>query len=554
MRKAFEKKLRLVRLRCGVNLLIEYAGRILAISGAIAVLAVLTERLFALGIVNNQTLWVFFGASLLAAVTLWLINMPTRMQVSLLLDERLRLHERFSTTLALAQSQDAFASAARTETRKAAEHIRPESAFPIRPSRRWLYTGATWCVVWALVLFMPQKDLLGFFARQKKQNEQARQIELAKSDVNDTTKVVKSVLKRLDRSDLADDLAALDQMPQNAEPQDIKRQAIRKLSDLSEKVKQMQSSAELESMNLLQQMLKQLPGSADAFSQQLRIALAKGNFGRAGNLLKQMQRELTEGKLSDQQQKALADKLQELARQLQELAAKNKELEEQLEKLGLDKGLAKLNAEQLRQALQKQGLSQEKIEQLLQKAAACRAACSRCSGLGRAMAACGAGAGGLSADELAAVSEGLDELESLQQQLMLTQAALDQLGRACACLGQGMCPGLGCQGPFSEGSNQGFGPGTGGPGQGYGPRGYDDSGQTATKQTKVTNKPGQGPVVASWYFKGAQVRGEARRDFARVIQAGRDSAAEAISENEIPRKYEEAVKNYFGKLEASSDE
>jgi len=363
---------------------------------------------------------------------------------------------------------------------------------------------------------------------------------------------VKSVLKRLDNPGLADDLAALDQMPQNAEPQDIRRQAIRKLSDLSDKVRQMQSSTQLQSMNLLQQMLKQLPGSPDALLQKLRIALARGNFGQAGNLLRQMQRELTEGKLSEQQRKALAEKLRALARQLKELAAKNKQLEEELEKLGLDKALARLNAEQLRQALQKQGLSQERIEQLLRKSAACRAACSRCSGLGRAMAACGAGAGGLSADELAAVSEQLDELESMQQQLMLTQAALDQLARASACLGQGMCPGLGCQGPFAEGYKRGFSSGTGGPGQGYGPRGYDDSGQTATKQTKVTNKPGQGPVVASWYFKDAQVRGDARRDFASVVRAGRDSASEAISENEIPRKYEQAVKSYFGRLEASS--
>jgi len=110
MRKAFEKKLRFVRIRCTLNLLIEYAGRILAIAGVIAVLAVLTERLFALDVVNNHTLWVFFTGSLLAVVTLWLLNVPTRMQVSLLLDERLRLHERFSTTLALARSQDAFAS------------------------------------------------------------------------------------------------------------------------------------------------------------------------------------------------------------------------------------------------------------------------------------------------------------------------------------------------------------------------------------------------------------------------------------------------------------
>ncbi|MHC4622669.1 MAG: hypothetical protein ACYS4W_02085, partial [Planctomycetota bacterium] len=261
-----------------------------------------------------------------------------------------------------------------------------------------------------------------------------------------------------------------------------------------------------------------------------------------------------EGKLSDKQRKALAGQLRQLAEQLKELTAKNEELEKELEKLGLDTRLARLTEEQLRQALQKQGLSPEQIEQLLKKAAASRVACSRCAGLGQAMASCGTGAGGLSADELASLAGQLDDLESLQQQLMLTQATLDEIDRAIACLGQGMCQGLGAQGPFREGLGQRWGPGTGGPGRGYGPRDSADSGETSARGTKVQNKPGQGPVVASWYFKGPQIKGEAKRDFTEVVQAARDSAAEAISDNEIPRKYEEAVKNYFGRLEQSASE
>jgi len=47
------------------------------------------------------------------------------------------------------------------------------------------------------------------------------------------------------------------------------------------------------------------------------------------------------------------------------------ELENELEKLGVDKRIAKLSPKQLREALQKQRLSAEKIDDLLQKAAAC---------------------------------------------------------------------------------------------------------------------------------------------------------------------------------------
>ncbi len=49
------------------------------------------------------------------------------------------------------------------------------------------------------------------------------------------------------------------------------------------------------------------------------------------------------------------------------------------------------------------------------------------------------------------------------------------------------------------------------------------------------------------------MKGESRREFSETVQAARDAAAEAISENEVPRKYEEAIKEYFGRLEQSSD-
>jgi hypothetical protein len=60
-----------------------------------------------------------------------------------------------------------------------------------------------------------------------------------------------------------------------------------------------------------------------------------------------------------------------------------------------------------------------------------------------------------------------------------------------------------------------------------------------------------GPVVASWLIKGSQVKGESKKELQDVIQAGRDAAAEAIQDNEIPRKYELPVKKYFGDLEES---
>ncbi|UCG48933.1 MAG: hypothetical protein JSU94_03950, partial [Phycisphaerales bacterium] len=373
---------------------------------------------------------------------------------------------------------------------------------------------------------------------------------VAEAAVKKAADPVKMAVKQLDDPELQEALADLDQMPKGAKPDQLKRDAIRKLGSLSDRLKNMQNGTTLESLNLMQQMLKQLKGSTNPVSQQLRLAMAQGNFADAANILRQLQKQLAEGKLSSRQRQELARELQNLAKQLQALAEKNQELEKELEKLGLDKKLAKMDADQLKQALQKQGLANDKIEELLRKAAACRMACSRCRGMGQAMAACGAG-GGLSGDELSSIMEQLDDLEALSQQLALTEASIEEISRAMACLGEGMCQGMGYQGPWMEGYSRGAGGGTGGPGIGYGPRNTAEDGQTSTQKTRVQSKGGKGPVIASWYFKDSQVVGEARRDFSEVIQAARDSAAEAITENEIPRKYEDPVKKYFKGLEES---
>ncbi len=165
MLKAFEKKLRWIRIRCSFNLLLEQLGRVFAAAGVIGILTVLTERLLALSVINSWTLWGFLALVIALALLSWLFNQPSRMQVALLLDTRLKLKERFSTTLAMAESKDPFAHAACEESRQAAQHISPEKYFPVKAPKFWLCTTGTWLVVGLLFLLMPQKDLLGFLKK-----------------------------------------------------------------------------------------------------------------------------------------------------------------------------------------------------------------------------------------------------------------------------------------------------------------------------------------------------------------------------------------------------
>ncbi|MEA3226998.1 MAG: hypothetical protein U9Q07_13690, partial [Planctomycetota bacterium] len=304
MLKSLDKRIRSAWFRCSVNLLLRHTGRVLIAAGIIAVLTVLTERLLALSVINYRTVLGFWAVVTVTILLLWLLRQPSRMQVSLLLDDRLRLHERFSTTLALADMEDPFADAARNEARESAGHASIRGHFPIKPSKCWIYAVSTWLTVMVLTLFMPQKDLLGFLRKKEQAEQKTQQLEQAKVAIKEAASPVKSTVEQLGKPELADALSTLDQAPKDAKPQEIKRQAISKLGDLSDKIRKMQNSAQLDSVNMMQKMFKQLRGSADPFSQKMRLALARGNFTQASNLLNQLQKELAEGKLNLEQQKA----------------------------------------------------------------------------------------------------------------------------------------------------------------------------------------------------------------------------------------------------------
>jgi hypothetical protein len=466
------------------------------------------------------------------------------MEASLLLDERLKLSERFSTTLAFAQSDDPFAKAARAESLRVMEQAKLAGHFPIMLSRSWAYGAGVWAATVAMVFLLPQYDLFGFARDRQEEQKKAQAVQAAQTQVKKAVQQAKAAVRAVGDPNLAADLKKLDELGHAAEPQEAKREAIKALGDLADRLQQMQAGGQAKTAEALQQMLKQLHGSTDPFSQQVRMALGKGDFAQAAKALAQLQSQLNDGSLPEERRKELAAQMQSLAAELEKLSQQKRQVEEELAKLGLDRRLAQASPEQLRQAMQKQGLKPEMVEQLMKKVQASQAASASCASLGQALGMA-AGAGGLSADGLAGAIGELDSLDAMQQQVIQLQATLTELSGALAGLGQGM--GQGDRWEVGEGGGYG--------GKGIGLSSVDEHRITsdplaANKTAKAPSRPDSGPAVASWYFKDAQIKGEVQRTFAEVVQAGRDSAAEAISENQIST-YEDAVKAYFNQLEES---
>ncbi len=543
----FNKKLRQARVRCALDVVLRQIMWVGLGAGGIALLAVLIERLLALELMLKGAIYTYAGMTGTLVLILCWIKLPKRMQVGLLLDERLGLHERVSTALALEAVDDPFVRCAREEALEAVRGIRPEQCIPIRAARPWWGTLLIWMVFGGVFLWLPQKDLLGLNEKKEEAQQEKARIELAEKQIKDATATVKLAAEQLEDPELEGDLAGLSAALKGAQPQAAKQQVIRKLGDMSDKLNSLRNSMENQSMGLMQQMMRQLRTSPNAMSQQLQMALARGQFNKAATLLRQMQQQMMRGQMSDQQKQALQQQLQNLAKQIQALAKKKDALEDELEKQGLDRKLAGLTPEQLKKALLAKGLKPEQIDELIQKMAACNMAGNRASRLGQAL---GGGAGGQGGGDLSDALAELDGLADLNKQLVLSEAMLAEIERAIACLGEGMCEGLGAMGPYQDGYSNRQGPGSGGPGMGYGQVAVDEDGNTTLKKTVSKSKTGQGPVVASWYFQGEQLKGRSARDYTQAVQEAGAAAAEAINNSHIPKKYEKAVKSYFGQLEA----
>ena len=119
---------------------------------------------------------------------------------------------------------------------------------------------------------------------------------------------------------------------------------------------------------------------------------------------------------------------------------------------------------------------------------------------------------------------------------------------------QGDGDGQGGMSLWQAGAADGQGSGTGGPGRGNGHRDTSPDAKTNTTKTRVENPAGsQGPIIASRYIKGAQVKGEAAKKLSDVVQAAKDSAAQAITDNQIPKKYEGPIKKYYGQFDSTTE-
>ncbi|MBL8763501.1 MAG: hypothetical protein JNM07_04445 [Phycisphaerae bacterium] len=537
--------------------------------GALIVLRV-SQQMFGFALEWPRIGWYAALGAAAAGLAWAAFNYPARATVARRVDEGADLREALSTALCVADAPDGWARAVVASASERARTVDVRKAVPIRGPRFWpapLALGLSFLVVY---LALPSWDVLGWKQQAQARVEQAQQVELARQQADEATRTIEEAAAKFDPGRENPDAAPSEPAAPLKTPEEIKLAAVKKLTDLTERLEQVRTGEQGRALDELKDMLRQLKPSGPGPLSEVNQSLAKGDFRKASEDLQQLATKLAAQELSPKQQEQLAEQMKKLAAQLDKLAENQQEMERKLAESGLDKKLA-ADPDALRKALESATqMSPEQKQQLMQAAKAMKSASSASKSMSQCMNAM---ASGMRAQGLS--QEGMDGLQGMMAQLskgeMMAsdmaslEATLNEAKLSMGRLTQGMpcnSTGLGqCEGglvantkPWQAGQPKGGGAGQGGPGtsRGGGNTGTAEDVENWEKR-KFHTPTTQGPIIGTMLIEGGeQIKGESQAAFAQAVAAASQASSDAIETNVIPREYQDAVKHYFGRLQAKA--
>jgi len=472
------------------------------------------------------TLAIALGA--LVAIVYTLLTRREPLGAAIEIDRRFGLKERVASTLSLTP-EDRESEAGRALVKDAVRRVQRvdvASRFGLAPRKRILLPLIPGLLALLVGFFQP---MAGSPAQAKAEALKARQqVKMSTKTLRD--KLVQRRKKAQDKG-LKDAERLFKKLEQGT--RDItsgkteRKKALAKLNDLSRELQDRRSRLGADKIKKELDQLKNIDrGPANKFAKAMR----QGDFKQAAEELEAIKKQLAGSDLDEKQKQELARQLEQMQQKLQELAEAHQNAQRDLQNQ-----IAKL---QQAGRLGEASKLEEQLNKLLQQAPQMKQLDDMANKLGQC-AKC------LRNGQLADAGEALNQLQAnLQQQLdemeMLNEA-LEQLRMARNQMNCPMCGGAGCkacQGP----------PGVGmGAGRGKGPRPEAEE-DTATYDSQVRQKIGQGAAVVTDLVDGPNVRGDPKAEIQQEFESARRSTTDPLTGRRIPRKHQDHVREYFDRF------
>ena len=478
------------------------------------------------------------GIGLLVALGFSLFTGPSRLDAAIALDRVFHLNERVSTALSLPESlrKTSAGEALIADAMRKVSDLDVASEFGLRVPRR----------AWVVLIPVAVSVFLLFVEPLVPQIRQAKAAALVDTKVmakqsDLLTKKIAKERQSIDKEKFPEAEKLLAQIEKKSEdlakaPPSSKDKMMVELNALTDALKDRQK--QLGSPEQVKRQLKQLKemgqqGPAD----QLVKDLAKGDFQKAADQLKQLQEKLASGKMSESEKKALKEQLGEMAKKLNELA-NLEQRKKQLEEARKNGGLSEQQFAREMEKLEEQSKQLKQLQQLASK-------------LGDAQKALQAGDAkkaaeslGMSEQQMQQMAKQLEELQSLDGAMAELQDAKNGMaGDGMNQLGDDMMNNFGMGNANRKGMGNGLGRGRG---QGDRPISPDE---TATYTSKVKQQIKKGKAV----FQGLTtptntVKGDVVISIEEKMEAAEGLNAEALSNQKIPRHLEKHIRAYYDQL------
>ena len=552
---------------------------VVALAGLIG--ARLVERTFGFAL-PWQTIALWTAIGVVAIGTAWaFITRQRVIDAARTLDDRANLRESLSTALYVKDSKDAWAQAVIDTANTKAATVNVNSAIPFEAPKHWSWAMGAALALMIVWMTVPAMDVLGLLAKKKDAEQKKQELQLVTQEVKVRQQKLEELLAKAKVDAKQDEpQAPADKPAEPMKPEDVRRDALKNLTQIAEKLQAEKTSDKaLQLDGLKNAMLKLRPteaGPLDQFSKNL----AKGDFKQAQEELDKLKAQLANKNMNDAEKAQAAEQLKKMAGQLAKLAADTKSVEKKLTAAGMDAKQAAALAKQLmsnpqaaseamKQALEAmKNLTPEQREQLAKEASSQSKAGQKMSELAKSMSKCSSGMqngeGQKSGEGMSEMSQQLSEMEAMSSEMQATEAAMSECKSAIASLCQGKCNGNGdgapksgelawkdSNGQWREGESQGQqGGGKGGPGQSGGGGGGQESASDFTMKTEkahVAARPGA--IINRKLVEGESIKNDSKADFQAAVAEASQKASNSTTNNRIPREYQEAVKKYYGRLD-----
>jgi hypothetical protein len=500
-----------------------------------------------------------FGGGVWAVLT-----RPREAAVARVVDGRAGLRESLSTALCVEREGDAWSRAVVESAAERARRVVVRDALPIGAPPSWRFPTAGLVVLMLTFFLMPQLDLLGRRAEARAAAEAREEVQAAMQEAKSAEAQIREIMQRTglsDEDEAADSELEAD-LTRPEKPDEIRKEALRKLTNLNERLAERLASEEAKALESVRDAMRRLTTPGQGELTEFARQLARGNFDKAREQLETLKSKLAQGELSEAQREQLARQAENLAKQLEQLAAKQGDLQQALRQAGVSAEQAKqlaANPQALSQALQNNpDLSDQQKQRLQQMAQAAQQAAGQCQSMSQAMSdlasamASGQQGGEQAMDAMSGQLSGLEQVQAemagLTDAMSAAQNKMNELGQCLGAEGWGQCEGGGGLGQWSAGSSMGQGEGSGGPGQGKGdgpeaaPADFFFTPEKASVQTQ------QGAIIGSRYVFDEQIKGEARAEFGAAIERAAEQAAEEMANMNVDPQFRAAVKHYYGRL------